>query len=239
MFLLTRESCSLKPHSMKSIEREVLEYTIHEIGNSIGALQLNISLLEQAHGDKKKFNQLLGSSKFSVEVTTRILEDVRTFLSNHHDPFQSKTFFCLKDLTREVTELFSGDHNCKIQSSLEEGQAFLDKVRIAQALLNLLQNSKSHCEGKTPEIKIVGEVTGEFYSLRLTDNGSGIPKDKWEFVFKKNAKSSKSSGFGMGLFLARKFIQMSGGTISIMESGDSGTTFEVKLPLFLETNKVH
>lgn len=224
---------------MKSLEREVLEYTIHEIGNSIGTLQLNISLLEQSHGNKKKFDQLLGSSKFSVEVTTRILEDVRTFLSNYNDSFISKTFFCLKDLTMEVTELFSGDNNCKIELRMEKGQAFLDKVRIAQVLLNLLQNSKSHCEGKTPEIKIVGEVTGEFYTLRLTDNGPGIPKDKWEFVFKKKAKSSKSSGFGIGLFLARKFIQINGGTISIMESGDFGTTFEIKLPLFPETNEVH
>lgn len=224
---------------MKSLEREVLEYTVHEIGNSIGALQLNISLLAQAHEDRRKFNQLLGSSKFSVEVTTRILEDARTFLLNYDGSFLEKTFFCLEALTREVAESFSSENNCKIELQMEKGQTFLDKVRITQVLRNLLQNCKNHCGCKLPEIKIVGEVTGEIYTLKLTDNGPGIPKEKWEFVFKKKSKSSKSSGFGMGLFLARKFTQINGGTISIIDSGDFGTTFEIRLPLFPETNGMH
>jgi signal transduction histidine kinase len=66
--------------------------------------------------------------------------------------------------------------------------------------------------------------------VRFTDTGPGIHKQLWEKIFELGF--STRGGSGLGLFIARSFIEMFDGRIKVEESAvPLGTTFLVKLPV--------
>jgi len=106
-------------------------------------------------------------------------------------------------------------------------------ARFIQVIQNLILNSIKYCENDKIEIYIyVRETDGRLY-IRLIDNGIGIPKDKWEKVFKPFVRLSsmgKKKGSGIGLAVCHKIISQYGGNIWVKESSPSGTTIEMYIP---------
>ena len=63
---------------------------------------------------------------------------------------------------------------------------------------------------------------------RVIDDGTGIPLEIQDSVFQPSF-STKTSGMGLGLAISKRAVEAAGGTISF-ETGDTGTTFTVRLP---------
>jgi signal transduction histidine kinase len=64
----------------------------------------------------------------------------------------------------------------------------------------------------------------------VTDNGSGIPEDLREKIFQPSF-STKTSGMGLGLAIAKKSVEELGGDIGFDTERGAGTTFWIELPL--------
>ncbi|GAG87455.1 unnamed protein product, partial [marine sediment metagenome] len=61
------------------------------------------------------------------------------------------------------------------------------------------------------------------------DNGCGIPEEKRETIFEP-FYTTKASGIGLGLPIARKIIEQHRGTIRVKENAAQGTSFEILIP---------
>jgi two-component system, chemotaxis family, CheB/CheR fusion protein len=111
-----------------------------------------------------------------------------------------------------------------------------DEVRIAQVFNNLLSNAFKYTlpGGK---IDVVAELQGSCVSVSVRDSGVGIPADMLERIFEmftqvERADDHAQNGFGIGLSLARRLVQMHGGTVKAFSEGpDRGSEFVVTLPL--------
>ena len=73
-------------------------------------------------------------------------------------------------------------------------------------------------------------------SIKVSDNGVGIPADKQQHIFERfgqadSVLSRQAEGSGIGLHLTRMFVEMMGGNISIESKLGAGSTFTVKLPV--------
>jgi CheY-like chemotaxis protein len=115
-----------------------------------------------------------------------------------------------------------------------------DAVRIAQVVSNLLGNaSKFTPPGGTITVSVRRE--GEQAKLRVSDTGIGIPGDKLETIFGAFVQldatlERKTAGLGLGLALAKRLVEMHGGSISAASGGrDVGSEFTITLPLTLHT----
>jgi signal transduction histidine kinase len=64
--------------------------------------------------------------------------------------------------------------------------------------------------------------------VRLSDNGTGIPKDKLDKIFIPFF-TTKAEGTGLGLALVHRIVTDHGGTVAV-ESNERGTTFSITLP---------
>jgi signal transduction histidine kinase len=75
--------------------------------------------------------------------------------------------------------------------------------------------------------------------VRVSDQGSGIPKDELPFVFDRffRGKSTESRGTGIGLALAKAVIETHGGTVSVSSTPGKGSSFLVLLERGLGTSK--
>ena len=103
------------------------------------------------------------------------------------------------------------------------------RVRLEQVLINLLQNALEALEGHEGariEVKVV-KIEEDEVALAVIDNGPGIPQEIKDSLFIP-FNTSKDSGLGLGLVIARDIVTEYGGSITA-ESSPVGTTFTVTL----------
>jgi signal transduction histidine kinase len=104
-------------------------------------------------------------------------------------------------------------------------------------LQNLLSNAIKYTPEKgTIEFEITLGVRKGTLSIRVSDNGCGIPEHQKDRIFSKlfradNVRSQNVDGTGLGLYIVKSIIDHSHGTISFTSEEGKGTTFFVTLPL--------
>jgi CheY-like chemotaxis protein len=110
-----------------------------------------------------------------------------------------------------------------------------DPVRLAQVLLNLLDNAVKY----TPEggrITLQASLAGQLIELKVSDNGIGIPAQLLPQVFDLFQQGERTldrsqGGLGIGLTLAKGLVEMHGGQLEAHSAGaGEGSVFTVWLP---------
>ncbi|MGE7370410.1 response regulator [Neorhizobium sp. NPDC001467] len=111
-----------------------------------------------------------------------------------------------------------------------------DKVRLSQAISNLLNNAAKY----TPEVGLIDlhvSHDGQQVAIRVTDNGVGIPPDMQSKVFHLFTQiddhlQRSQGGLGIGLALVRQLVEMHGGSVDAYSSGPGkGSRFTIRLPM--------
>ena len=111
----------------------------------------------------------------------------------------------------------------------------IDPDRITQVVVNLLGNAFRY----TPEsglITINVKLVDSTVVLSFQDTGPGIDEQKLPFIFERFYRADESrkrdeSGAGLGLSIAKGFVEVHGGNIKVTSTKGEGTVFEVILPL--------
>lgn len=109
-----------------------------------------------------------------------------------------------------------------------------DAARLDQVFTNLLSNAIKYGEGRPIDVEVAA-LAGRA-RLTVHDRGIGIPPDAIDRIFnafERAAAVEAYAGLGLGLYIARKFVEMHHGTISV-RSDVEGTIFTVELPLDCE-----
>lgn len=110
-----------------------------------------------------------------------------------------------------------------------------DPDQLHRILVNLLKNAREAIEDD-PARGGVGRVRVDLAPgerediLRLSDNGPGLPDRARSHLFQPFAGSGRRGGVGLGLAIARELAQAHGGDLDLIETGPSGTIFELRLP---------
>jgi signal transduction histidine kinase/HAMP domain-containing protein len=115
----------------------------------------------------------------------------------------------------------------------------LDPLRVRQVLWNLVHNAVKFTP-KGGEIRVEAGADATGVSLTVVDNGVGIDAKDLPFIFERFRQIDGSStrayrGLGIGLALAKAFVELHGGTIQVESQPGKGTTFRVRLPRIAST----
>lgn len=110
-----------------------------------------------------------------------------------------------------------------------------DRLKLSLILLSLLSNAINFThEG---EINISINSCNNFFEIKITDTGVGIPPDKFEYIFDNFTKLSPSNqhgdnfhGLGCGLYVAQDYAKSIGGIITVQSEVGKGSTFTLSLP---------
>ena len=114
-----------------------------------------------------------------------------------------------------------------------------DGARLAQVLQNLLHNAAKFTP-RGGEIVLRAGVQGDELVMSVTDNGIGIAPEQLPRIFDMFEQVDRSlerrhSGLGVGLSLARRLIELHGGTLEARSEGlGKGSAFIVRMPRFLK-----
>ena len=110
-----------------------------------------------------------------------------------------------------------------------------DQIKIKQTLLNLLSNAVKF----TPaggSVRVVAERLTHEIRVAIIDTGAGIAPEHHATVFEEfrqvgNDQARRAEGTGLGLPLAKRLIELHGGTISLNSALGQGSTFTIRLPV--------
>jgi PAS domain S-box-containing protein len=96
---------------------------------------------------------------------------------------------------------------------------------------NLLNNAVHHNDAEEPLVEIRCEVGDEMATVRVADNGPGIPDDRKQSIFSKGENDPASQGRGIGLYLVETLTNQYGGTVRVENNDPTGTVFIIRLPI--------
>jgi len=106
-----------------------------------------------------------------------------------------------------------------------------DQEQLFRVLMNLGRNAMealgTAADGR---ISIEAAALGSSVVIEFSDNGPGIPEDARANLFKPFSGTTKSSGTGLGLTIAKDLVEGHGGTMGVHRSDESGTTFRIEIP---------
>jgi signal transduction histidine kinase len=119
--------------------------------------------------------------------------------------------------------------------------SLIDETRVAQVLSNLVSNaSKFTPAGGIITVRLFPDERQGFVVVAVSDTGIGISPDDQARLFERFFRSSSArsidlSGNGLGLFIARAFVELHGGRIWCVSAPQQGSTFYVSLPTMADT----
>jgi signal transduction histidine kinase len=160
-------------------------------------------------------------------IDARIKKDV---VKNYCD-IASVVQESVKDLT-----LFSKEKNISIDVNVVEGSLFTwaDAQDLKQVFSNLLSNSIKYSNSGT-SVQITTTTYAKYNVVSIIDHGIGIPAAEVKnveqgFYRSTNARKMTEEGTGLGLYSAKKVVELYRGTLTFKSEENKGSTFIVTLP---------
>jgi signal transduction histidine kinase len=210
----------------------------HQILQKVGLLGLHCDLLRDVLLDETApAAALVAEARGRIEQLDAALTDLNETLSDllvfsrdfalHLDPCSLDML--LRELTEEVREIAAA-RQVTVHYQCEDGQTtlLLDRIKLKQALLNLLTNALD-ASPPSSRVSVVLRSEREGVRVAVIDQGSGIPEADLERLFSPFF-STKEKGTGLGLTFAQKIVELHGGSLSAHNNPEGGATFVVELP---------
>jgi two-component system sensor histidine kinase SenX3 len=108
-----------------------------------------------------------------------------------------------------------------------------DPSQLAMAVKNLVDNAVRYSE--SGKVELAAEQHDDLVTIRVTDQGIGIPSDEVTRIFERfyrvdKGRSRATGGTGLGLAIVRHVVENHGGQVSVESELGVGTTFTITLP---------
>ena len=95
---------------------------------------------------------------------------------------------------------------------------------------NLLINAIQHNDKPIAKVTVSALHSEEVVTVRIADNGPGIPDDQKDQIFGKGDAGLESAGTGIGLYLVHRLVEIYGGNVWVEDNDPKGSVFNVELP---------
>lgn len=218
--------------------REMAQQVAHEIKNPLTPMRLRVQQLARIAESRPEqlADALQTTSRSLIEQIESLAQIANEFSEFAKMPEPVNERVVLNPLVESVGNLFDKSKNTNLYMYIPKDPliAFADKKQLLRVLNNLIKNAQQAIpQDRKGEIRIHLFQKEELAVIMVADNGNGIPEDKREKVFKPYF-TTKGSGKGLGLAIARNVVQAADGKIYFDTELHKGTTFYVELPIYQE-----
>jgi signal transduction histidine kinase len=221
---------------------EFLAMLAHELRNPLGAIGSASHLLEEIRAEDRRVHRATGVIHRQMQHLTRLVDDLLDVSRITRGKVQ------LKKESVDLAEVVERTVEALVPRAEAAGLAltwslpdravplFADATRMEQVLGNLVNNAIKYSEAGG-HIRVDLAVRDGEATLRVTDDGMGMPPDLLPRVFDLFAQGERTldrrgGGLGIGLTLVRQLVEMHDGRVRAHSEGvGRGSEFEVRLPL--------
>jgi len=224
---------------------EFLATLAHELRNPLGPIRNAIEIMRLSGDDPDTVMRMRGMLERQVRQLARIVDDlvdvariVERKIELHRERVALRTIVeTAVETCRSLMERCR--HDLTVSMPDEPLELDGDAVRLAQVLINLLNNAARYTEPGGRISLAIEHVTrgGDEIAVRVRDTGMGIAPELLPHVFEMFTQGAGlpnqgKSGMGIGLTLVRSLVAMHGGSVEVYSEGPNrGSEFVVRLPI--------
>jgi signal transduction histidine kinase len=214
---------------------EMARQVAHEIKNPLTPIQLNAEHLRRVHADRGEplspvLQECVGTILQQVKLLRQIASEFSSFASS---PTAKRTRVDVVELLREIIHPYRMGlserltFEVDVPATLPPVQA--DRTLISRALTNIIENA-IHAMPSQGTLQVHAESDDGVVRVTVADSGVGMDSEALARVFEPYF-STKATGTGLGLPIAKRNVELNGGTIAVTSERDRGTTVEIALPI--------
>jgi signal transduction histidine kinase/ActR/RegA family two-component response regulator len=224
---------------------EFLATLAHELRNPLAPIRTGLDILRLRNGDIQATQRAIDIMERQLRQMVRLVDDLLDVSRINTGKFTIKSGRVeLKAVVNDALEVvrpYIELHGHDLVIDLPDRPVFLhgDATRLAQILSNLLNNAAKYTN-RGGRVSLKATVEDETLTVVVADTGIGIAPDMLQTVFEMfvqvdSTLERSNAGLGVGLSLARKLVELHGGTIEVHSAGvGHGTQFVVRLPIVVE-----
>lgn len=219
---------------------ELIVYLTHDIKtpltSMIGYLSLLSEIKDMPQEQRNRYIDIAFDKSYRLEYLINELFDVARF--NSEKIVLEKEEINLNLMLEQIADDFYPtlkEMNKKINfTSDEKTILYADPDKLSRVFNNLIKNAVNYSKENTDiDISILNKENQA--TVKITNKGKQIPKEKLDKIFEKfyrldSSRTSKTGGSGLGLAIAKEIVELHGGRI-YAESDMKETTFSVILPI--------
>jgi two-component system, NtrC family, nitrogen regulation sensor histidine kinase NtrY len=214
---------------------EMARQVAHEIKNPLTPIQLSAEHLRRVHADRgEPLGPVLEGCVDSILGQVRLLRQIAAeFSSFASAPIARPALVDPVQLVRDVVEPYRAGLEGRIDLQNQVGPTLppvlVDRTLVSRALANIVENAL-HAMPGSGRLLLTSGIEDGFVTIRVADTGVGMDAEALDRVFEPYF-STKTTGTGLGLPIARRNIELNNGTVSVASEKDRGTTVTIKLPV--------
>lgn len=214
----------------------------HELKTPLSTIKLICdSIVSTPNPDPEMIQEFLGDLSDEVDRLTRIVERLLTLTkmdanANNAKPEPVDFVVMLNAVVRKLLPNAEAK-DIVLYSELEPtpfSPMLLDYDKIWEAIYNIVDNAIKY----TPAggfVKLSLTKNPGFVSVKIEDNGPGIPEAEQDKIFERfyrldDSRTRDTGGTGLGLAIAKEAILLHGGTVTAENSPEGGSIFTINLP---------
>jgi PAS domain S-box-containing protein len=209
---------------------EILNQTLtHDIRNDLHVVSAYADVLDDyVDEDGAEYLRKIQTSASNVVELTQTARDMADAMlvtrENHHPMSLRGT------LRGEIDEIRSEYSNAVItvEKSIPATKVVANEL-LSSVFRNLLTNAVQHNDKEVAEVRVSVSEGSESVTVRIADNGPGIPDERKETIFGKGEMGIESAGTGIGLYLVETLVERYGGDAWVEDGELGGATFVVEL----------
>lgn len=223
------EFLSIASHELKTplssmlLQIQTALYNIRNVSLANFSVENLMKMLQSAEGQSKRLSKMINDLLNVSLITTGKLELELETLD-------------LSDLVSDIVSHFTqhgkrDGYEINLNSSGTVIGEF-DKLRIEQAITNLITNAVKYGLGKPVTVGVKKQNSHAF--LTVSDKGIGIPEEAQERIFERFERvvsNHEYKGLGVGLYITYQIVKAHGGDIKVKSELNQGSTFTILLPI--------
>ncbi len=209
----------------------------HDLRHYLSAVVANAEFLYEAKTNDADREEIYQEIKIASDQMTDLIDSLRE-LAREQGTITPVVASLETTVRRAVDAVISRPEfrNREIIVNTQgETEGSFDPRKMERVFFNLALNACEATATRMGRIVFDIESNGNYFDVRVTDNGLGIPPSIRDSLFDPFVSSGKPNGTGLGLAIVSKIVHDHGGQVSVERTTDTGTVILVRLPKYVPT----
>lgn len=195
----------------------------HEVLNNVNVIK---GYAELALDDPGDVTADLETIRDQTDEMAKVITDVRVLLESLQETESLNERNVSQTLAAELSKIQrKTDGVVEIDRRIPDDIHVMADDLLPRVFANLFANAVEHNDTATHQIAVTVDHTPDTVTVRVADNGPGIPASERETLFERGQRADH----GLGLYLVHELVDRYGGRIELVETGSDGTEFSVTL----------
>lgn len=225
---------------LEKMRKDFVANVSHELKTPMTSIKgFTETLLDGAMEDPDALKEFLSIIHNESNRLQLLIDDLLTLSQLENEGFAispektdlSEVVHNIVPITRHKAEEKQLEFKVNIEG---ESEAFIDRKRIKQVMINLLDNAVNYTPaGGEVELSVINDA--EKLVIKVTDTGIGIDEETIPRLFERfyrvdKARSRNTGGTGLGLAIVKHIVELHDGHIQLDSSPGEGSAFTISLP---------